>query len=102
MVSTMNTLNRDMILAYLRANKQLLEKEFGLTQIALFGSFARNEAHRTSDIDLLIELKKNDFTTRFYLKEHLEKQFKRKVDLGYFKSIRLAIRQYVEEDLIYA
>ncbi len=40
--------------------------------------------------------------TRFYLKEHLEKQFKRKVDLGYFKSVRLAIRLYVEEDLIYA
>ncbi len=63
MVSTMNTLNREIILAYLRTNKQLLEEEFGLTQIALFGSFARNEAHSDSDIDLLIELKEDDFTS---------------------------------------
>lgn len=98
----MHTLTREEILTYLRANKEFFEKEFGVTKIALFGSYARNEAHNASDIDLLIEMKEEDFTTRFYLREYLEKHFNRKVDVGYFNSVRIFIRRRIEKDLIYA
>jgi uncharacterized protein len=98
----MKALDKNEIIQYLRANKQFLEEHFGVTKIALFGSYARDEATADSDIDLLVEMNEEDFTIRFYLKEHLEKQFNRKVDVGYFKSLRLFVRRNVESDLIYA
>ena len=79
-----------------------MEKEFGVTQIALFGSFARNEARDDSDIDLLIEAKEKCFENRFYLREYLEKVFKRKVDVGYFDSVRSLIMKNIKKDLRYA
>lgn len=101
-MSNMDTLSQAQILAYLRNNKALFEERFGVTQIALFGSFARNEAHGASDVDLLIMTKTHSFRNRFYLKEYLEKQFNRKVDICYFGDVRLFIKKRIEKDLIYA
>ena len=95
-------LNKDIILTFLRANKELLQKEFGVTKIGLCGSFARDEAKETSDIDVLIEMKVHSFDKRYDLKEFLEKKFKRTVDVGYFDSVRSAIMHHIQEDLIYA
>lgn len=98
----MNTLTQAKILTYLRDNREFLETQFGVTKIALCGSYARNEARADSDIDLLIETRMHSFKNRFYLKEHLEKHFNRKVDIGYFDSVRLFIWKQMEADLIYA
>lgn len=98
----MNNLNQKIILTYLRNNKNFLEKNFGVTKIALFGSYARNEANLHSDIDLLIESKEQNFTNRFLLKEYLESQFNKKVDICYFENIRLFIKHHMENDIIYA
>lgn len=98
----MEPLTSDIILACLRSNKEFLEKEFGVTKIALFGSFARNEARDDSDIDLLIEAKEKCFENRFYLREYLEKEFKRKVDVGYFDSVRFLIMENIKKDIKYA
>jgi predicted nucleotidyltransferase len=43
----LNVAEREQIVAILR--------QFGIAQAALFGSFARGDAHATSDVDLLIE-----------------------------------------------
>lgn len=99
---TQDNLNKEIILTFLRNNKNFLEKEFGITQIALFGSYARNEQKSTSDIDILIEMKQHDFKKRFYLKEYLEKSFGKKVDVGYISSIRSIVRRHIEKEIIYA
>lgn len=98
----MNTLTREDILSYLRENRAFLNKKFGVTKIALFGSYARNEARLDSDIDLLIEVVEEDFTIRFHLKKHLEEHFNKKVDVGYFTCTRIIFRKNIEEDIIYA
>lgn len=98
----MDALNRRTILDYLHEHKAYLYTEFGVTTMAFFGSFARNEAHVENDIDLLIECERADFSNRFALKEHLEKAFGREVDVGYFESLRRFYRKGVAQDLIYA
>ena len=98
----MDILTKEDIIQYLRTNKKFLEEQFGVTKIALFGSYARNEAGLNSDIDLLIEVKLQDFKNRLHLKEHLENHFKRKVDVGYFNGIRIFVRRRIEKDLVYA
>ncbi len=98
----MSTISREDIILYLKTHKKFLEEQFGVTKIALFGSYARHEATIDSDIDLLVEMKEEDLTQRYYLRQHLEKQFNRKVDVGYFNTVHLYILRDIEEDLIYA
>ena len=100
--STNDTLTQKKIIAFLRAHKDKLERDFGVTQIALFGSYARGEQQPDSDIDLLIETKTPSFDAYCDLKYFLEENLKRHIDLGYFKAVRQFIKRTIQEDLIYA
>lgn len=99
---TSPTINKEFILAYLRAHRPELEARFGVTKIALFGSYARSEETPTSDIDLLIEAKEHNFRNRLRLRDFLEKEFQRTVDISYFESTRSFILNEIQKDLIYA
>ena len=48
-------MNRDDVLTILRAHRREIAA-MGVTSLALFGSFARDEARPDSDVDLLVEL----------------------------------------------
>ena len=97
-----NQLTKDSIIAFLRKNKPYLEKEFGVTKIALYGSYVRGEQTPKSDIDLIIEVSKPSLKDRCKLKRFLEDHFKRKVDISYFSGMRSFIRSEIEEELVYA
>lgn len=98
----MGEVNKDLILDFLRENKDYLRDKYGVEQIALFGSYARGEEKEDSDVDLLVKVRKKSFDNRFDIKEFLEKNLNRKVDLGYFDSVRPFIMRVIEEELIYA
>ena len=49
------TLDRDGVLAVLRANMPMLRERYGVTRLQLFGSFARDEAGPRSDINVAAE-----------------------------------------------
>ena len=44
------------ILDALRAARPQLAREFGITRLALFGSYARGEQREDSDVDVLVEV----------------------------------------------
>ena len=48
------SMNRDEVLKQLRTHKPILSQRFGVTNLALFGSVARNEISDDSDIDILV------------------------------------------------
>ena len=50
-----DNLSKEKILGFLRKNKPLFKKKFGVDEIMLFGSYARDEATPESDIDILID-----------------------------------------------
>lgn len=52
-------LDREDILNYLRERKSDFEKEFNITKVGLFGSYARNEQREDIDIDLIVEFAPN-------------------------------------------
>ena len=47
-------MNRDELLDLLRTHKAILARRFGVTELAIFGSFARDQGSNTSDIDILV------------------------------------------------
>ncbi len=91
------------ILNYLKQIKPYYEKE-GFIIEGLFGSYARGEATKDSDIDILIEINKK--TTDIYakkrsLKKDLEKYFQKNVDIARKKYLTPLAKDAIEDDLIH-
>ena len=92
--------NKNHIITFLKQNKQQIQDKYKVNKIALFGSFARDEATENSDIDILVDMTPS-FDNFFDLKYFLEDEFKTKVDLGKEKNMRLFIKNKIQKDLIY-
>jgi len=92
--------NKDQILTFLKQNKKEIQEKYKVNKIALFGSFARGEATKESDIDILVDMTPS-FDNFFDLKYFLEDEFKTTVDLGKEKNMRLFIKNKIQDDLIY-
>ncbi|MDQ5917897.1 MAG: uncharacterized protein QG660_1009, partial [Pseudomonadota bacterium] len=65
-------MNRNRALELLSEHRSVLSERFGVTQLALFGSTARNTAANDSDIDILVAFdgpanSKRYFGVQFYL-----------------------------------
>jgi predicted nucleotidyltransferase len=93
-------LTTESILAFLKAHKQEFQEKYAVEKIGLFGSYAKNEAHENSDIDILVKMP-SSFDAYYDFKEYLEASFDRKVDLGLEKSIRGFVANEIQKDIIY-
>lgn len=94
-------MTKSFILNFLKNNKQEFLEKYGVKRIGLFGSYAKDLATDTSDIDIVIDTDKKDFFLREDLKEYLENYFKKPVDLGYIDSFREFYKQKIEKEIIY-
>lgn len=74
-------MKKEEILNYLKNHKDEFTKKYQISKLALFGSFAKDENHKSSDIDIAIETKLSDYFLLYDLKESLEKVFGTKVDI---------------------
>ena len=95
-----STLDRDQVVALLRSHKATLKQRFGVAEVALFGSYARNHAAENSDVDILVSFASPpDWRRYFGAQAYLEDLFGRPVDLATRTDIRSEIRRYVEREL---
>ena len=97
----MGRMTRDEVIDTLRAHRETLAERFGVTSLALFGSYARGTATVSSDIDILVRFdgpatSKSYFGVQFYL----EDLFGRPVDLVTDKALRPRFRPYVEHEAV--
>jgi len=74
-------LTKNEILARLKELKPLLERDYSVKEIGLFGSFSDDSFSDDSDIDILVEFERPIGWRFFSLELYLEKLFGRKVDL---------------------
>ena len=76
--------------------------QFGVKKIGIFGSFARGEQTKKSDVDVLVDFAEGYATLRNFveLAERLEALFRRNVDLITVEGIDKYIRQRVEAEVI--
>ena len=52
-------------IAILKKHKDYLAEVYGVTRLGIFGSFVRGEQTSTSDIDVVIEMKKEKKSPQF-------------------------------------
>ena len=90
-------MNRDEVLKQLRTHKPILSQRFGVTNLALFGSVARNEISDDSDIDILVRFDQPGTSRAYFgVQFYLEDLLGRPVDLVTEKALRAEFRPYVE------
>ena len=92
-------MSRDEALALLREHKPVLERRFGIVDLALFGSFARDRATAGRDIDILVRFDgPADWRRYFGAQFYIEDLFGRSVDLVTDKALRPELRPRVERE----
>lgn len=70
-------------------------KKNGVVKAGIFGSYARGEAKKNSDIDILIQPPKGIGLGFVGIKLELEEKLGKKVDLLTYKSIHPYLKKYI-------
>jgi uncharacterized protein len=92
----------DNILLLLKSKKPDLEKRYAVTELGVFGSYARGDASRSSDIDILVDFNKRiDGFDYIRLAHELEDLFQQKIDIVSRKGIKPQYLPFVEKYLIH-
>ena len=94
-------MSTETILSLLKNRKDALFIRFHLKNMALFGSYSRNDFNNESDVDILVEFEKTPGFEFIDLADELEKILKTKVDLVSRNGIKPKYYKFIENDLIY-
>jgi len=97
-------IHKEDILEYIRQNKPQLRERFHVVKIGLFGSFARDEQTEHSDIDLIIELEEGTrhiYELKQELREMIESQFNRPVEIAREKYLKPYAKNVVLDEAMY-
>ncbi len=96
-------INKHIIIQELKKVKPILSQKYGLTELALFGSFSRNEETDLSDFDIMVNFKNSLGFNYFDMVYELEEMFKeKKVQVVSRGGIKPKYFERIKEDLIYA
>jgi predicted nucleotidyltransferase len=104
MKKTEQRFTKSSLVDFLRESKDFLAEEFGVREIALFGSWVKNLQKAGSDLDLLVELQPkcktfdNYMNLKFYLEDHLQI----KVDLVLKDSVRPELKEAILAEAVHA
>jgi len=93
--------NKNEILIKLKNLKPILQKEFAVKEIGLFGSYSDDSYTQNSDIDLLIELERPIGWKFFSLELFLEDKLGRKIDLVTQNALKEQIRETIMQQVNY-
>jgi uncharacterized protein len=90
---------RDRVVALIGSHLLELRERFGVCQIAVFGSVARDEATEASDVDILVEFDgPTTFDGYFGVKERLEELLGARVDLATPPMLKPRLKVEVERE----
>ena len=90
------------ILEVLVQEKKYLQDTYEIDKIGLFGSYAKGQATKDSDIDIYVEFTNKTFRNIAGLWVYLENLYNMKIDLLYkHKQAKGAIFEQIQQDVIY-
>ena len=93
--------NINSIIEILKKHKSELVDKYGLSQLAIFGSYARRQQRENSDVDILVEFNRPIGLEFIDLAEELEQILQIKVDLVSKKGIKKKYFKSIETELAY-
>ena len=95
-------MNRDEILSFLLQYKERNRKKYSIINIGLFGSASRRAMNEQSDIDIVVELEDPDMFNLISIKQDLEEELSRPVDIvRYREKMNAFLKAKIEKEAIY-
>ena len=85
----------------LKNNKQRLTEKYGISLLAIFGSYGREQQREDSDIDILVDFQKSIGIEFIDLADELEILLQHKVELVSRNGIKPQYYQHIEKELMY-
>lgn len=90
------------IIQVLRDYKREYAEQYGILEIGVFGSVARDEAVETSDVDVVVRIVKPDLFLLAGLKYELEERLDRQVDIvTYRENMNQFLKKRIDGEAIY-
>jgi predicted nucleotidyltransferase len=94
--------NRSRAIELLTRSKPILAARYGVTELALFGSTARDAARNDSDVDVLVSFDGPATSERYFgVQFYLEDLFGVPIDLVTDKALRPELRPFVEKEAVH-
>jgi predicted nucleotidyltransferase len=95
-------MNRDEILSLLYQYKERNRKKYSIINIGLFGSASRRAMNELSDVDIVVELEDPDMFNLISIKQDLEEDLNRSVDIvRYREKMNAFLKAKIEKEAIY-
>jgi hypothetical protein len=95
-------MTRTDILQLLKEHKTTIQKEFSVSKIGLFGSYANNTQTKDSDIDFYVEFRQKTFDNLSGLWVYLEELYHKKIDIVHkHRNSNEIMLNRIQESVIY-
>jgi len=95
-------MTRNEILQSLSDFQQEKQDEYHIRKIGIFGSAARGQLREDSDVDVVVELDEPDLLILVGIKQDLEEELQRSVDIVRLRDAMNAfLKQRIEQEAIY-
>ena len=95
-------MNRDEIVLVLSQFRDRNKTKYNIIKMGVFGSVARNKIADESDIDIVVQLGKQDLFNLIGIKQDLEEQLNRKVDIvSYREKMKRFLKHKIDNEAVY-
>lgn len=102
MKQTENKIDLATIRGFLAGEKPRLQREYHIKEIGIFGSYARGEQRKTSDIDILVSFDGRIGGFQYIaLKQELSEKLGRKVHISSKEYLKPRIGKEIEREVIF-
>lgn len=89
-------------LEVLRRYKREFDRQYGVIALGVFGSIARDEATKSSDVDVVVKMRDPDLFSLVNIKETLEDAFQGQVDIVHYRDrMNAFLKNRIDRDAVY-
>ena len=95
-------IDKNSVIRLLRSVKPRFEDEYGLRRLGLFGSVARGGMTGSRDVDVVVDLSRQDLFVLIGIKQELEESLHTNVDvISYRKDMNPFLKRRIDDEAIY-
>lgn len=95
-------IEKNAVIRLLRSVKPKFEEEYGLRRLGLFGSLARGGRETSRDVDVVVDLARQDLFVLIGIKQELEESLHTSVDVvSYRNNMNPFLKRRIDAEAIY-
>lgn len=95
-------MNREEIIQLLKIFKEENKNKYHIKKLGIFGSVAKNRIKDESDIDIVVNLTRQDLFELIGIKQDLEERLKYPIDIvSYRETMNSFLKKRIDEEAVY-